>query len=73
MTDPATANEFIATEQSVILLFLFRFPFILQTELGLFLLFFSALILLSLITHFSFSFVENDLCQTAPPKTRLLS
>ena len=46
------------------LLFSFRLPFVLLTKAGLFLLFPFSFILLSLITHICFSFLENDSCQT---------
>jgi len=61
MTDLVDANEFITPRQLLILLFLFRFSFILQTKMGLFLLFFSTFIFFSLVTHIRFSLLENDL------------
>jgi len=62
-----------STGHLFILLFFFQSSFFLWIKLGLFLLFPSAFILFSLITHICFSLLENDLRRTVAPKNVRMS
>ena len=62
-----------STGHLFILLFFFSFSFFLCITLALFLLFLFAFIFFSLITHFYFSLLENDLRWIAASKTLVAS